>query len=710
MQRILLFALLTFAAFSSRADNKLLINHPHDPWKPVTGGNITDVSLDIFPNGLYVQHELTMTLNAPGQFAPTDSLEAVLTFDLPANSFIHDSWLWLDNTTIIRADIIERGKATNIYEGIVKRRRDPSLLVKNGPDNYQLNVYPMTVNYPRKVKITYSTPLIWNGDKTIFTLPASILRSSVVRPDLSVKLHSNSVFQQPGCINYDMNTLQTGSGGGVVTLSVPPAKYVNTEAPILYFSNPMSNGAWLAAHTPAAGEGVYELAVDPAQVTGNAVSRKLVLILDHPMTGAYYSVYSLAEAKSMLKELLYTRFRDIDSFNVFYVDNGTVQQAFSDWTVVDPVHIATAVDAISNAASSGQVQMENLLKTALAFSQTRSSTHTQAILLSNNSNFPGGAPVDTIVSRVKNHLGSFKNKLHVINYIGFDSWFGGSPVRGSEMLFRSLTQATGGNYYQYADRKYVRVGNTYIYLFGLDGERILSDLAWGMGTTTNMYNINLPLSAGFTYSTFPLNGISRFSNAGVYTETGRYYGSLGNGNIDVQVALGGNLVSQQLPVSVVPATGHAMKGWVFAYINSLAAMGNTFNAEIIDSSINNRVLCDLTAFLALEDGDTINAITNKDDNGNNPVSVPQVPGAQEWVKIFPNPFAERLQFSFSVPADRIDIYDMQGRTVLSVLLNKATSFTWDGRDGQGRSLAAGIYLIKVRAGERSLTLKAQKQQ
>ena len=71
----------------------------------------------------------------------------------------------------------------------------------------------------------------------------------------------------------------------------------------------------------------------------------------------------------------------------------------------------------------------------------------------------------------------------------------------------------------------------------------------------------------------------------------------------------------------------------------------------------------------------------------------------------PNPTAGETEFSFRLPSSgrvSIEVYDVRGRHVSTVFdgdvgVDQAI-VSWDGRDALGTPVAAGIYLVKMRAG------------
>jgi len=71
---------------------------------------------------------------------------------------------------------------------------------------------------------------------------------------------------------------------------------------------------------------------------------------------------------------------------------------------------------------------------------------------------------------------------------------------------------------------------------------------------------------------------------------------------------------------------------------------------------------------------------------------------------YPNPFNPQATVSFSLKAaghTSIDIFDVRGRRVRTLLNQDMPageySVVWAGRDHQGRSVASGVYLVRLRA-------------
>ncbi len=102
----LIVALMFFAQWAL-AYNNLRVSNPLS-WGSYNGV-INSADLTVKPLGAFVEYALTLTISAqqPTWEAENTQMEIVLNFDLPANSMITDSWLWIDGKPK-RADILDR--------------------------------------------------------------------------------------------------------------------------------------------------------------------------------------------------------------------------------------------------------------------------------------------------------------------------------------------------------------------------------------------------------------------------------------------------------------------------------------------------------------------------------------------------------------------------------------------------------------------------
>jgi len=98
-----------------------------------------------------------------------------------------------------------------------------------------------------------------------------------------------------------------------------------------------------------------------------------------------------------------------------------------------------------------------------------------------------------------------------------------------------------------------------------------------------------------------------------------------------------------------------------------------------------------------------NVCFNMDDMTAAPQELPMA-SALELQPNIPNPFNPSTTLSFRLAGEshvRLDIYDVAGQVVRTLVDGRRQAglhqVVWDGRDGEGRAAATGVYFVKVRA-------------
>jgi hypothetical protein len=141
------------------------------------------------------------------------------------------------------------------------------------------------------------------------------------------------------------------------------------------------------------------------------------------------------------------------------------------------------------------------------------------------------------------------------------------------------------------------------------------------------------------------------------------------------------------------------------HLRDLFAAKPRDTVAIVKLAVRNRLLCDFTAFIALEPNDTLHFMRDPfDESMMTEVPLPPVEASPDSVSlaISPNPFHRQTIIAYSIKGQasvRIAVYDMLGREV-RVLESSATAggnafLRWDGTDGRGVSIPAGVYYIRL---------------
>ncbi|MBW3665082.1 MAG: hypothetical protein KY469_18460, partial [Actinobacteria bacterium] len=71
--------------------------------------------------------------------------------------------MWIGDE-LVEADIVEKQRAREIYETILRERRDPGLLEWTGGNIFKARIFPIEAHSEKRIKITYTQVLPLEGD------------------------------------------------------------------------------------------------------------------------------------------------------------------------------------------------------------------------------------------------------------------------------------------------------------------------------------------------------------------------------------------------------------------------------------------------------------------------------------------------------------------------------------------------------------------
>ena len=125
-------------------------------------------------------------------------LEGVFYFPLPQDASIAGFGMWIDGE-LVEADVVEKQRAREIYETILRERRDPGLLEWTGGNIFKARVFPILPHAEKRVKITYTQvlPLKNGGYRYRYALQSEMLRENPLR-ELSLNVRVASALPITG--------------------------------------------------------------------------------------------------------------------------------------------------------------------------------------------------------------------------------------------------------------------------------------------------------------------------------------------------------------------------------------------------------------------------------------------------------------------------------------------------------------------------------
>lgn len=144
-------------------------------------------------------------------------LEGVFHFPLPQDASISGFGMWIGND-LIEADVVEKQRAREIYETILREKRDPGLLEWTGGNIFKARVFPIEGRSEKRIKIVYTQvlPLRANRYRYAYGLRSEMLRTRPLR-ELSLKVTVNSALplKSIACPTHTVRAQQTAHSGQV---------------------------------------------------------------------------------------------------------------------------------------------------------------------------------------------------------------------------------------------------------------------------------------------------------------------------------------------------------------------------------------------------------------------------------------------------------------------------------------------------------------
>ncbi len=119
-------------------------------------------------------------------------LEGTFFFPLPQDASIAGFGMWIGDK-LVEADVVEKQRAREIYETILRERRDPGLLEWAGGNIFKARVFPIPANAEKRITITYTQvlPLRGNSFRYQYALQSDLLKQHPLRQlNIDVKINS----------------------------------------------------------------------------------------------------------------------------------------------------------------------------------------------------------------------------------------------------------------------------------------------------------------------------------------------------------------------------------------------------------------------------------------------------------------------------------------------------------------------------------------
>jgi len=365
---LVLLALLLIPVIPARADGIII---PHPP---------PDVPIIDVPYLTIQYHRVNVTIE--GQVATTHvdqvfvnearfEVEGTYLFPLPEEATISEFAMWVDGQRL-EGQVLERDEARQIYEDIVRRRRDPALLEYVGRDAFQASIYPIPPGGERRIEIEYSQVLAMDNGLVEYVYPLNTEKFSP-RPleevTVNVTIQSDEPLKAIYSPSHDVDVVRRGDHNAVVGYEEYDVR-PDRDFVLYYTVSPEDVGVSLLSYKPdGSGDGFFLLLAAPkvAVETREVIAKDVILVLD--ISGSMRGE-KIEQAKQALDFVL-DNLHEEDRFNIVAFSTSTRPYA-RDLVLAD--ERGEARDFVARLEASGSTDINRALLEALAMTEAERPT------------------------------------------------------------------------------------------------------------------------------------------------------------------------------------------------------------------------------------------------------------------------------------------------------------------------------------------------
>lgn len=691
------FILLSLFFFSA-ASAQMYVHDPQSWWGE-TPAYLENVEFEVRPAGVYAEVSVAFDLLSEPDFWPTDEeiqLEFVWDFNLDEEAVFNDSWLWIEDY-ISYGEIYESNQGTAIYEAIVDRRQDPSILTKTSSNGYNFRVYPLLPDSSRRVKLSYLVPMDFKERNPQLKLGFEEL--------LKDAGNGSEVEQVSITVHDGLNWFHKPITGMVSEMGSGSVKYLIEDNSLL-----RSFDLQFQADDPQAdvyfgtyesgGEQFYQLVYYPDIEVETEPSYNLILLDYDAESTAYDKNEFVSEVGAQLKAL-----NETDFFTIVYSDF-VVRFSSDEWQPATSENINVAIQKVIDGGIDTQSKLEALIPNSLNFIEEK---ETQAVLhlITSNTEYYRQDLSDAFLYPIMDYVAEMNVdfEIRVNDYADRNRpsrWIDNVRYTGSEYFLKSLVSRVGGQYLGFVQGEDLTAGLEQL----LDPSYVL----------LKEFDLDLDPKDGLTYSNYYTNG----GAAGIRLDqpviaNGKMIGEFPI-ELDMKALNNGELLSEKIVITENNMTLNSMAPSTWSAEFLLANENETdaqTQAEVLDMSIEERLLCSQTVFLCLEADTSAISSANQDEEGEVFVSTDDLNAEEVSITAYPNPFINELKIS--LPENLrgqeviLEFTDLRGmlidQTRLSQLETKSEILY---RFEQMAQLASGMYLVRIIIGEKSYNLKVMR--
>lgn len=320
------------------------------------------VSAEIVDGAAVTRVEQAFVNSSPRQ------LEAHYIFPLPKGAALQDFYLWI-NGKRTKGEMLEKQKATDIYEGIVRRLQDPGLLEYVDTDAFRARVFPVPAHGEQKIELTFSQVLDFNAGLFQYHYPLGAGTRGA--PKLAVKqdftfsavIKSKTPLRSIYSPTHKLGVSRKSEGEAVAGLELGAGTDISKDLDLFYTVSDKSIGLTLMSHRPDSEQPGFFMALISPKTDSKAeevISKRITFVID---TSGSMAGERIKLARDSLKYCV-QKLNPKDEFNVVRFSTD-VEALFEKSQLASEANVKKAVEFVSGLEAIGGTAIDEALARAL---------------------------------------------------------------------------------------------------------------------------------------------------------------------------------------------------------------------------------------------------------------------------------------------------------------------------------------------------------
>ncbi len=281
--------------------------------------------------------------------------EGVYVYPLPGEAVFSNFSLWQGDEEL-RGETMDADQARQIYQEIVRRRRDPALIELVGHGLVRARVFPIEAGQSRKITLRYTQVLGRAGDAVQFRYAGARPAPGTAPTPTGLTLTADAdAFREPFSPTHELDIERAGG-----RLRVSPANEVMGDLSIFLPLAGSGVGITLATHHPVGEDGYFMLTLSPGVADVATTPRDITVVVD--VSGSMSGV-KLEQTQAALRQLLGSLGSE-DRFRLVSFSN-RVSASSSGWARATRSDLADARRWVDALTADGGTNIAGALEEAL---------------------------------------------------------------------------------------------------------------------------------------------------------------------------------------------------------------------------------------------------------------------------------------------------------------------------------------------------------